>query len=297
MRQKNIFRGMGVALITPFKSDSSVDYEALGAIVNAQIENGADFLCVLGTTAETPCLSNSEKQEIKDFVVNINAGRVPILLGCGGNNTLEVAHYLKTADLKGVDGVLLVCPFYNKPTQEGLFQHFKMLSEASPLPIVLYNIPGRTGINLAASTTLRIANACENIVAIKEASGNLPQMDDIIRQAPEGFEVLSGDDAITLEILSTGGAGVISVVGNTFTKEFSTMVHAIANGNRQEATTIHRRFGNLYKLLSVDGNPAGIKSLMALQGKIKNTMRLPLVPVREETREEMKKELEKLGRN
>lgn len=288
MKANNIFQGLGIALITPFKSDGKVDFSALKAIVENQIENGADFLCILGTTAETPCLSNPEKEEIIRTVVNINNKRVPILLGCGSNNTASVAEYLKNTDFTGIDGVLLVCPYYNKPTQEGIYQHFKLLNEISPLPIVLYNIPGRTGVNISASTTLRLATECEKIVAIKEASGNIAQIDEILQRAPEGFEVLSGDDAITLELLSAGAVGVISVIGNAYPSEFGLMVKHIQSGKIREARMIHRHFNELYKLLSVDGNPSGIKCLMSLLNKCENKLRLPLVPVREEVCQQMK---------
>ena len=209
-------------------------------------------------------------------------------MGCGSNNTASVAEYLKNTDFTGIDGVLLVCPYYNKPTQEGIYQHFKSLNEISPLPIVLYNIPGRTGVNISASTTLRLATECEKIVAIKEASGNIAQIDEILQRAPEGFEVLSGDDAITLELLSAGAVGVISVIGNAYPSEFGLMVKHIQSGKIREARMIHRHFNELYKLLSIDGNPSGIKCLMSLLNKCENKLRLPLVPVREEVCQQMK---------
>lgn len=287
MKANNVFRGLGIALITPFKSDGKVDFPALQAIVENQIGNGIDFLCILGTTAETPCLSDSEKNEIIKTVVEVNNKRVPILLGCGSNNTATVAEYLQTTDFTGIDGVLLVCPYYNKPTQDGIYQHFKTLDKVSPLPIVLYNIPGRTGVNISASTVLRLASECEKIVAIKEASGNITQIDEILQHAPEGFEVLSGDDAITFELLSAGAVGVISVIGNAYPYEFNEMVKNIQRGDIEKARIIHRHFNELYQLLSVDGNPAGIKCLMSLLNKCENKLRLPLVPVREVTRQQM----------
>lgn len=287
MKAKNIFEGLGIALITPFKADGNIDFTALESIVEFQISKGVDFLCILGTTAETPCLTTEEKNEVIKTVVKVNKKRVPILLGCGTNNTAAVAEYLQTADFTGIDGVLLVCPYYNKPTQEGIYQHFKALDKVTPLPIVLYNIPGRTGTNISAKTILRLATDCDNIVAVKEASGNIAQIDEILQNAPEGFEVLSGDDAITLELLSAGAVGVISVIGNAYPYEFGTMVRKAQADEIEEARTIHRHFNEVFKLLSVDGNPAGIKCLMSLLNKCENKLRLPLVPVRDETRQRM----------
>ena len=210
----NIFKGLGIALITPFTSDGDVDWKSLKRLVEYQISNGADFLCILATTGETPCLSAEEKIKIKQLVVEVNNGRVPVLMGCGGNNTRAVVEELKSADWSGVDGVLSVCPYYNKPSQEGLYRHFKAIAEASPLPVVLYNVPGRTGVNLKAETTVRLARDCENIVAVKEASGSLEQVDEIIKNKPHRFDVISGDDALTFQMMASGAAGVISVIGN-----------------------------------------------------------------------------------
>lgn len=275
---KNPFRGFGVALITPFQTDGSVDYPALAELVEMQIAEGIDFLCVLGTTAETPCLTAAEKQQVIDCVVQTVHGRIPLLLGAGGNCTASVIDYLHTANLTGIDGVLIVAPYYNKPTQEGLYRHFCAVANSTPLPVVLYNVPGRTGVNIAAATTLRIAHDCPNVVAIKEASGNIAQIEDIVAGAPEGFEVLSGDDAITFELLSLGCVGVISVVGNALPADFGRMVHAALRGDYTTALPLHRHLTPLFKLLSADGNPAGIKALLAAQGRISNTLRLPLVP-------------------
>lgn len=283
MKRENPFKGLGIALVTPFNEDGSVNYEQLGNLVENQISNGIDFLCVLGTTAETPCLSDAEKAKVMQHVVSVNNHRVPLLLGAGSNCTANVVNYLQTADLSGFDGVLIVVPYYNKPTQEGLYQHFTTVAKNSPLPVVLYNVPGRTGLNIEAATTLRVANECENVVAIKEASGRITQIEDIIENAPEGFEVLSGDDAITFELLTIGAKGVISVVGNAYPKEFGNMVHQALQGDYTTALGYHRRFNNAYKLLSADGNPVGIKSLLAIQGKVNNVVRLPLVPATENT--------------
>lgn len=287
MTRNNIFKGMGTALVTPFHADGAIDYATLADLVEKQIAGGADFLCVLGTTAETPCLSADEKERVMECVARTAAGRVPLLLGCGGNNTAEVCRYLRHADLAGFSGVLIVCPYYNKPSQEGLFRHFCAVAEASPLPVVLYNVPGRTGVNLEAATTLRIARACENVVAIKEASGKIGQIADIIAAAPAGFDVLSGDDALTFDLLKSGAAGVISVIGNAYPKEFGTMARATLAGNPEEAEKTNQAFADLYRLMTTDGNPAGIKALLSVRKLAANHLRLPLVPVREETMHEI----------
>ena len=276
----NKFKGLGVALITPFTKTGEVDYTALRQLLDYQISNGVDFLCILATTGETPCLTVEEKQKIKDIVVEKVAGRIPILMGCGGNNTSAVVHALKTEDFSGVDGVLSVCPYYNKPSQEGLYQHFKTIAEATPLPVVLYNVPGRVGVNMTAHTTLRLARDCENIVAIKEASGNFTQIDDIIKNKPENFDVISGDDGITFPLITLGAVGVISVIGNALPKEFSRMVRLALNGDYSPALHIHHKFTELFKLLFVDGNPAGVKAMLNAMGLIENELRLPLVPAR-----------------
>lgn len=287
MKRENIFKGLGVALVTPFEENGEIDFFALRSLVESIIRDGADFLCVLGTTAETPCLSTQEKAEVMKAVVEVSARRIPLLLGCGGNNTAEVVRYLKQTDLSAFSGVLIVAPYYNKPSQEGLYQHFKCVSEASPLPVVLYNVPGRTGANMQPETTLRIAKECPNVVAIKEASGNLAQIEEVISHAPEGFEVLSGDDAITQELLAMGAVGVISVIGNACPAAFGEMVHKALEEDFNASMRIHQQFRRLYKLMTVDGNPAGVKALLALQGKIANRLRLPLVPACAVTQEKI----------
>ena len=276
----NIFKGLGIALITPFKEDGSVDYDALIRLVDYQLNNGADFFCILATTGETPTLTREEKQKIKDLVVDYVQARVPILMGYGGNNTAAVIEELKTADFKGIDGVLSVCPYYNKPSQEGLYQHFKAIAAATQLPVVLYNVPGRTGVNLQAATTVRLARDCQNIVAIKEASGNLEQVDEIIKNKPADFDVISGDDSLTFPMVSCGAVGVISVIGNALPKEFSRMIRLQMRGEYDPARTIHHRFTDLFSLLFVDGNPAGVKAMLSEMGFIENKLRLPLVPMR-----------------
>ena len=275
---QNKFKGLGVALVTPFTSDGSVDWAALYRLVEFQISSDADFLCGMGTTAETPTLSAEEKERIKKDLVERVAGRVPILLGCGGNNTAAVVNELQTADFTGIDGILSICPYYNKPSQEGLYQHFKAIAKASPVPVVLYNVPGRTGVNMTAETTLRLAREFDNIVAIKEASGNISQMDDIIKNKPKNFDVISGDDGITFPLITLGAVGVISVIGNALPREFSRMVRLGLKGEYRQALHIHHKFTELFKLLFVDGNPAGVKALLNEMGLIENNLRLPLVP-------------------
>lgn len=287
MARRNKFKGLGIALITPFTKDGQVDYTALRRLLDYQLSNGIDFLCVLGTTAETPTLTAEEKQNVIDLVKDKVQGKLPILLGMGGNNTAAVVEQVKTTDFKGIDGILSVCPYYNKPSQEGLYQHFKAIAEASPVPVVLYNVPGRVGVNMTAETTLRLANDCENIVAIKEASGNFTQIDDIIKNKPADFDVLSGDDGITFPLITLGAAGVISVIGNALPKEFSRMVRLALNGDYNNALTIHHKFTELFKLLFVDGNPAGVKAMLNSMGLIENELRLPLVPSRISTFEKI----------
>ena len=291
---RNIFRGLGIALVTPFTSDGQVDYKSLKRLVEYQIDNGADFLCILATTGETPCLTQDEKDKITQLVKDVNHGRLPILKGCGGNNTAAVLEELRTADWSGIDGILSVCPYYNKPSQEGLYQHFKAIAEASPLPVVLYNVPGRTGINLKPETTVRLANDCENIVAVKEASGSLEQVDEIIKNKPQRFDVLSGDDALTFSMVASGAAGVISVIGNALPKEFSRMIRLEFQGEYEPARKIHHMFTELYSLLFVDGNPAGVKALLHEMGFIENQLRLPLVPTKVSTLQKMAEILKSL---
>lgn len=277
---QNIFKGLGIALVTPFTQEGEVDYTALSRLVDYQLANGADFLCILATTGETPTLTAEEKAKIKQMVIEKAGNKVPVLMGCGGNNTAEVVRELKEADFAGIDGILSVCPYYNKPSQEGLYQHFKAIAAASPLPVVLYNVPGRTGVNLKAETTVRLAKDCPNIVAIKEASGSLEQVDEIIKNKPDSFDVISGDDALTFPMIACGAAGVISVIGNALPKEFSRMIRLEMKGEIDAARKIHHRFTDLFNLLFVDGNPAGVKAMLHEMGMIENVLRLPLVPTR-----------------
>ena len=284
---ENIFHGLGIALITPMKGEGEVDYEALEKLVDYQITNGADFLCILATTGEAPCLTREEKDKITDVIKRVDNGRIPILKYCGGNNTRAVIEEIKATDWSGIDGILSICPYYNKPSQEGLYQHFKAIAKASPLPVVMYNVPGRTGVNMKAATTVRIAKDFPNVVAIKEASGSLEQIDEIIKNKPKNFEVISGDDALTFSMIASGAVGVISVLGNALPKEFSRMIRLEFNNEYAAALKIHHQFTELYKLLFVDGNPAGVKSLLNDMGMIENVLRLPLVPTRIETKQKM----------
>ncbi|HIV84233.1 MAG TPA: 4-hydroxy-tetrahydrodipicolinate synthase [Candidatus Prevotella intestinigallinarum] len=290
----NIFKGLGIALITPFNEDGSVDYASLSRLIDYQLQNGADFFCILATTGETPCLTSDEKSRIKDLVVEKVGGRVPILMGFGGNNTMAVVEELKSADLNGISGILSVCPYYNKPSQEGLYLHFKAIAGATKLPVVLYNVPGRTGVNMTAATTVRLARDCKNIVAIKEASGNLEQVDEIIKNKPADFDVISGDDALTFPMVSCGAVGVISVIGNALPKEFSRMIRLEFNGEYAAAREIHHRFTDLFGLLFVDGNPAGVKAMLHEMGMIKNVLRLPLVPTRISTLQKLSEIMKEL---
>ena len=287
-------KGMGVALITPFKENGSVDYDALLRLVDYQLENGTDFLCVLGTTAETPTLTKEEKEKVKRTIIDRVNGRLPILLGVGSNSTQAVVDSVKNDDMTGVDALLVVVPYYNKPSQEGIYQHYKAVAEATDLPIVLYNVPGRTGVNMTAETTLRLANDFENIVAIKEASGNIAQMDEIIKNKPEGFDVISGDDGITFPLITLGAVGVISVLGNAFPREFSRMTQLALEGDYVNALPIHHQFAEMCNLLFVDGNPAGVKAMLSIMGMVENKLRLPLVPARQITCEKLSAAWEKI---
>lgn len=291
---RNIFKGLGIALVTPFTASGAVDYAALKRLVQFQLDNGADFLCILATTGETPTLTTEEKTNIKNLVIELVKGRVPILMGCGGNNTAAVVEELRTADWHGIDGVLSVCPYYNKPSQEGLYHHFKAIASATSLPIVLYNVPGRTGINMKAETTVRLARDFHNIVAIKEASGSLEQVDEILKNAPKDFAVISGDDALTYPMVACGAVGVISVIGNALPREFSKMLRLEFNNEFAAARKIHHKFTDLFSLLFVDGNPAGVKAMLSEMGFIENVLRLPLVPTRLTTKQRISEILKEL---
>lgn len=288
MTQFNL-KGLGVAMITPFKSDKTIDFNALSGIIEHLIKGKVDYIVVLGTTGETPSLSFEERREIRRFVISHVAKRVPLVLGYGGNDTMGLVKELSEDDLTGFSAILSVVPFYNKPSQEGIFRHYKAIAEASPLPVILYNVPGRTGVNMTAATTLRIAREIKNVIGVKEASGNFTQIEEIIKNKPDSFQVVSGDDSITYPLMTLGAVGVISVIGNAFPAEFGKMVRLCLNGNYKEALPIHFEFTELFNLLFVDGNPAGVKCTLNALGMIENELRLPLVPTRLSTNEEIHK--------
>jgi len=289
------FTGAGVALITPFNEDKSIDYSALELLINNQISGGMDYLVVLGTTAETPALSEDEKKEIVRFVIKKNAGRLKIVVGMGGNNTLALVQSIQTTDFDGVDAILSVTPYYSKPTQEGLFQHFKLVVEASPGPVILYNVPGRTGVNMEADTTLRLANLSDKVIAVKEASGDLGQFAKIINNAPAHFKVISGDDSLTLPSIAMGSIGVISVIANALPAKLSQLTHASLEGNMPLAGNLHLQMAEMLKLIFREGNPGGVKALMEIMGTAKNQLRLPLVSVSLQTLSAIEAEWKKIG--
>lgn len=288
-------QGMGVALITPFRHDKTIDFPALERLVEHQIASGIDFLVVLGTTAEAATLTKEERHQVQEFVKQKAAGRVPLILGCGGNNTAALVDDLRHGDFSGYSAILSVVPYYNKPSQEGIYQHYSAVAQASPLPVLLYNVPGRTGVNMAAATTLRLAAEYPNIIGVKEASGNFVQMDEIIKHKDDGFMVISGDDGITFPLITLGAVGVISVIGNAFPKEFSRMVRLALDGDYAGARAIHHKFADLFELMVVDGNPAGVKCLLNAMGYVENELRLPLVPTSAATRDKIHSVLSQLS--
>ena len=294
MKTVTVFKGFGVALVTPFRSGGDVDYDALSNMVDYLLDGGVDFLCVLGTTAETPTLSDQEQEIIIRSVVRQVGGRVPILVGCTSNCTGKVIERLKKVSFQGVDGILSAVPYYNKPTQEGIYQHFRAIAMESELPVILYNIPGRTGVNMTAGTTLRLAKDFKNIIGIKEASGNIEQMKEIINNKPEGFSVISGDDPITLQAIRNGASGVISVIGNALPTMFGEMVHKALKNDYSAADLINSKLEILYKLLFKEGNPAGVKALLYSMSKIGNYLRLPLMPTSQATMDEIINEYKKI---
>ncbi len=274
--------GTGVAIITPFLGDLSIDYDSLEKIINHLISGGVNYIVALGTTGESATLSVEEKKQVIQFCKKSIGNRIPLVIGVGGYNTSDVVSALKDLDLSGISGVLSVAPYYNKPSQEGLFEHFKAVAEATTLPVILYNVPGRTGSNIDAVTTIRLAKSCKNIVAVKEASGDFGQIMQIIKNKPDGFEVLSGDDAITLPMISLGAKGVISVVGNSRPKEFSTLVNAALEGDFERAKKYQYKLIDYVNGLFAEGNPTGVKAALEIMGLAKKHVRLPLVPVSQE---------------
>ncbi len=291
--KNNIFKGTGIALITPFKQDLSVDTDSLISIVNHVINNGADFLVALGTTSEAPTLSATEKKLVVDTILKANNNRLPVLLGMGGNNTQSVIEAIKTQDFSGIQGILSVVPYYNKPNQRGMRAHFEAIADASPVPVVVYNVPGRVGVNLQATTCVELAKH-PNIIAVKEASGNLQQIMEILRDKPSDFDVLSGDDGITQPLMALGAQGVISVAANAYTAPFSRMMHAMKEGHTVEALRLHYAMLHMNQLIFADGNPAGIKCLMSHMGLCENVLRLPLVTVNDKVEAEIIEEWKQL---
>ena len=287
------FTGAGVALITPFDSNNQIDVKALETVVQNQVKGGIDYLVALGTTAETSTLSSSEKAKVIE-IVKKNAGNLPVVVGIGGNNTQAVIDTIKSTNLEGVSGILMVTPYYNRPTQEGLFRHYIAAAEASPLPIILYNVPSRTGINLEAETVVRLAEASEKFVAVKEASGSLQQITSIIKHAPASFTMISGDDGLALPTIAVGGKGLISVIANALPDFVSKMVHLSMNGNFAEAAKIHTDISDLLKFIFAEGNPGGVKALMNFMGIVENELRLPLYKVSDKTRDDIIKAYQKL---
>jgi 4-hydroxy-tetrahydrodipicolinate synthase len=288
------FKGVGVALVTPFDESGAVDFAALDRLVDNVIEGGVDYLVALGTTAETPTLSHQERIRVADRIKQRNAGRVPLVMGKGGNDTVKLCEELRAMDPTGWDAVLSVTPYYNKPSQEGLYRHYRAVAEASPLPVILYNVPSRTGVNMSAETTLRIAREVPNVIGVKEACGEISQMQEIVKGAPEGFLVISGDDAITLSLISVGGHGVISVLANVLPEPLSRMVHT-AWGSVARAQAVWADLEDVCHLLFAEGSPTGIKTALALKGVCRADVRLPLVEGSPRLREALQKAIDAMA--
>lgn len=291
----SFLRGTGVALVTPFNKDLSVDYDSLTSLVNHVINGGVDYLVVMGTTGESVVLNSTEKQQILKHILNINNNRVPVVLGIGGNNTSDVCKVIRSQDFKDVSILLSVSPYYNKPNQSGLFAHFSEIAKASPIPIILYNVPGRTGSYIQPETTLKLANKYNNIIATKEASGQFTDIMEIIRRKKDGFIVISGDDALTLPLLSIGIEGVISVVGNSMPNEMNEIVRKALNNQFDVAREIHYKIIHLIDLIFREGNPAGVKAALNYQGIIQNQIRLPLTTVSSQLYSEIQKAVVELS--
>jgi 4-hydroxy-tetrahydrodipicolinate synthase len=288
------FKGTGVAIVTPFKTDSSIDFNAFGRVINHIITGGIDYIVAMGTTGETSTLTRDEKQAIISYVTEVIDNRVPLVVGIGGNNTQEVINAIRDYDLTGVDAILSVAPYYNKPGQRGLFQHFKAIATFSPLPLILYNVPGRTSSNISAETCLELAHKCENIIGIKEASGDMVQVMKIIKSKPESFLVISGDDMMTIPIIAAGGAGVISVLANAYPAECSELVNQALKNNFKSAREIQFRFLEIVELLFAEGNPSGVKAFLKVMNLCQDNVRLPLVPVSKPTFNKIQKAAEEI---
>jgi len=297
MKDIKKFRGTGVAIVTPFKNDSSIDFAALGRIVNHVIHGGVNYIVVMGTTGESATLTKDEKKAIISYVVEVTDNRIPIVIGIGGNSTQEVINCVRHSNLTGVDGILSVAPYYNKPNQRGLFQHFKSIATCSPIPVILYNVPGRTCSNISSETCIELANECENIVAVKEASGDIAQIMRIIRNKPDGFSVISGDDMMTIPIIASGGAGVISVLANAFPSATCELVTNSLKNNCKSAREIQLRYLEMIELLFLDGNPSGIKAMLSIMNICQNTLRLPLVPVNRTTYTRIQKAIDEVNKS
>jgi 4-hydroxy-tetrahydrodipicolinate synthase len=291
------FKGTGVAIVTPFRNDSSIDFAAFGRVINHVIEGGVNYIVVMGTTGESVTLSKDEKKALISYVVEAIDNRVPLVIGIGGNNTQEIINFIRHSDLCGVDGLLSVAPYYNRPNQRGLIQHFKAIATCSPVPVILYNVPGRTCSNITSDTCLELAHECENIVAVKEASGDLGQIMRIIKGKPENFSVISGDDLMTIPIISLGGSGVISVLANAFPVQCSELVNHALKNNFKSAREIQFRFTEMIELLFIDGNPAGVKAMLNIMNLCNNNLRLPLVPVNRTYYTRIQKAIEEVSKS
>ncbi|HLP72939.1 MAG TPA: 4-hydroxy-tetrahydrodipicolinate synthase [Bacteroidales bacterium] len=287
-------RGTGVAIVTPFKNDQSIDFSALGRVINHIIDGGVNYIVALGTTGESVTLTKEEKHAVISYVVDTVDKRIPVVVGIGGNNTQEIIDFARTTDLTGVDAVLSVAPYYNKPNQRGLFRHFKTFANTCPLPVILYNVPGRTGSNISSDTCIELARECENIVAVKEASGDLAQIMRILRGKPENFSVISGDDMLTIPIIAAGGVGVISVLANAYPAQTTEIVSNSLKNNFKSAREVHLKFLEIIELLFADGNPAGVKAMLSEMKICQNTLRLPLVPVGKPVMERIQKAMKEV---
>lgn len=291
------FRGTGVAIVTPFKNDSSIDFAAMGRVLNHVINGGVNYIVLMGTTGESVTLTKDEKKALTSYVLETIDNRVPLVLGIGGNNTQDIINFIKQINLKGIDGILSVAPYYNKPNQRGLLQHFKAIATCSPLPVILYNVPGRTCSNISSETCLQLAHECENIVAIKEASGDINQIMRIIKSKPENFSLISGDDLLTIPIIASGGSGVISVLANAFPEQCSEMVNHALKNNFKSAREIQLRFIEMVELLFTEGNPSGVKAMLNIMNLCQNTLRLPLVPVSRPTYTRIQKVIDEIRKS
>jgi 4-hydroxy-tetrahydrodipicolinate synthase len=290
------FRGTGVAIVTPFKNDLSIDFAALGRVINHVISGGVNYIVALGTTGESVTLSKDEKKAIVSYVIEAVDNRVPLVVGIGGNNTQEIINSVRHSVLTGVDAILSVAPYYNKPSQKGLFQHFKAIATSSPIPVILYNVPGRTCCNISSDTCLELAHSCDNIIAIKEASGDIGQIMRIIKGKPDSFNVISGDDMMTIPVLAAGGTGVISVLANAFPAQTSELINHSLKNNFKSAREIQFRFLEMIELMFIDGNPSGVKAMLSIMNICQNNLRLPLIPVSRTVYSRIQKAVEEINK-